>query len=270
MKKSDDSEKSKGVVVFAFNTDQVDYVKIADQTSRLIQHNLKLPVTIITDPTAEPKFDYDKIIRVASSTGNTRTLHGKSMEWKNFGRYTAYELSPYDQTILLDTDYMVLDDGLLKLFAGDLDYQLMHTSHNPDRVIDTMMGPMSLLYIWATVVVFKKSEYSEQFFNLVGRIQQNYGYYKNLFNANGNYRNDYAFAMANIIQNGYTPNSEYSIPWSMLTIENPIEDIEIRDNFAIVKEESRAHVIALQDMHVMDKDFLVSDKLERLVNALIS
>lgn len=270
MKKSNDSEKSKGVVVFAFNTDQVDYVKIADQTSRLIQRNLNLPVTIITDVAADPKFDYDNIIRVESTAGNIRTLHGREMEWRNFGRYTAYELSPYAHTILLDTDYMVLDDSLLKLFAGDMDYQLMHASHNPDRTIDTLMGPLSLQFVWATVVAFKKSDYSKQFFNLVGRIQQNYGYYKTLFNAQGNYRNDYAFAMANIIQNGYSANTEHSIPWSMLTIENPIVDIEIKDNFALVKEVERAHVIALQDMHIMDKGFLVSDKFERLVDELLS
>jgi hypothetical protein len=270
MTKSNDSEKSKGVVVFAFNTDQVDYVKIADQTSRLIKRHLKLPVTIITDPAADPKFAYDRVIRIASTEGNTRTLHGKTMEWRNFGRYTAYELSPYDQTILLDTDYMVLDNSLLKLFAGDMDYQLMHASHNPDRTIDTSMGPMSLDFVWATVVVFRKSSYTEQFFNLVGRIQQNYGYYKNLFNASGNYRNDYAFAMANIIQNGYTANTEHGIPWSMLTIENIIADIELKDNFLVVKEDTRAHVIARQNMHIMDKDFLVSDKFERLVDALVS
>jgi len=270
MTKSKDLENSKGIVIFAFNTDQVDYVKIADQTSRLIRRYMNLPVTIITDIAAQPKFEYDHIIRVESAGGNTRTLHGKTMEWRNFGRYTAYELSPYNRTILLDTDYMVLDDSLLKLFDSDLDYQLMHTSTSPDKIIDTTMGSLSLDFVWATVVVFKKSDFAEQFFNLVGRIQRNYGYYKTLFNASGTYRNDYAFAIANIIQNGYTENSEYSIPWKMLTIENPIIDAEIRDDFLIVKEATRAHAVFKQNMHIMDKDFLVSEKFERLVNELVS
>ena len=269
MTKSNDLEKSKGAVIFAFNTDQVDYVKIADQTSRLIRHYMNLPVTIITDPAATPRFDYDQIIRVESAGGNTRTLHGKTMEWRNFGRYTAYELSPYDHTILLDTDYMVLDDSLLKLFDSDLDYQLMHNSATPDKLIDTSMGSLSLSFIWATVVVFRKSDFSKQFFDLVGRVQRNYGYYKTLFNASGTYRNDYAFAIANIIQNGYSDNVEYSIPWNMLTIENPINDMQIKDDFVIVKEETRAHVIAKQNMHIMDKDFLTSDKFERLINEFV-
>lgn len=265
-----DSEKSKGVVVFAFNTDRVDYVKIADQTSRLIEHHLQLPVTLITDPSAEPVFAYDRVIRVESAGGNTRTLYGKEMEWKNFGRYTAYELSPYQETILLDTDYLVLDNSLLKLFDNWMDYQLMHSSTTPDGIINTDMGTLALPFVWATVVVFNKSKYSQQFFNLVGRIQRNYGYYKTLFNASGTYRNDYAFAMANLIQNGYDTQSHASIPWNMMTIENPVVDLEINDNFIIVKEQTRAHVITKQDMHVMDKDFLISSKLERFVDAIIS
>jgi hypothetical protein len=39
-------EKSRGVVVFAFNT-SIDYVAIADQTSKLIKHNLQLPIQLL-------------------------------------------------------------------------------------------------------------------------------------------------------------------------------------------------------------------------------
>ena len=63
MQNSKKSEKSKGVILFAFNT-SVDYVAIADQSSQLIQHNLKLTVTLVTDIDADPKFAYDQVIRV--------------------------------------------------------------------------------------------------------------------------------------------------------------------------------------------------------------
>ena len=104
MKNSNASEKSKGVVVFAFNTSHVDYVALADETSKLTSHNLKLPITLITDHGSTPKFAYDKIVRVNSQSGNTRSDQGVDKEWRNFGRYMAYELSPYDTTILLDSD----------------------------------------------------------------------------------------------------------------------------------------------------------------------
>ena len=49
MKNLKESAKSKGVVIFAFNSAHVDYVGIADQTSKLIEKNLNLPITLVTD-----------------------------------------------------------------------------------------------------------------------------------------------------------------------------------------------------------------------------
>ena len=128
MKNSSASEKSKGVVVFAFNTSHVDYVALADETSKLTSHNLKLPITLVTDHDSSPKFAYDKIVRVNSQSGNTRTDNGINKEWRNFGRYLAYELSPYDTTILLDSDYLVLDQSLLTLLRQDFGYMRLHSS----------------------------------------------------------------------------------------------------------------------------------------------
>ena len=154
MNNSSKSEKSKGVVVFAFNTD-VDYVGIADQTSRLIAHNLKLPITLITDHDAKPEFAYDKVVRV-DQQGATYRTEDANVQWRNFGRYYAYELSPYDETILLDVDYLVLDDNLLKLFETEWDYKLMR--HNTDERGDCSetMGYVSLPFVWATFLAVAK------------------------------------------------------------------------------------------------------------------
>lgn len=268
-KNSSASEKSKGVVVFAFNTSHVDYVALADETSKLTSSRLNLPITLITDPDSSPKFAYDKIIRVQSKSGNTRTDQGVEKEWRNFGRYMAYDLSPYDTTILLDSDYLVLDRSLLKLLEQDFDYRLMHNSHNYKEQLYQDMGANSLPFVWATVVLFRKSELSKQYFDLIGRIQHNYAYYKTLFNGNGTYRNDYAFAMANIILNGYSLEQHKSIPWSMLTVEQPVEDIEVRNDFLVVRHKDRAEVVSRQNIHVMDKDFLMSDKFKEFVSNVL-
>ena len=261
-------EKSKGVVVFAFNSSTVDYVALADQTSRLIEHNLKLPVTLITDLNASPKFLYDNVIRIESQSGNFRVENGVQKEWRNFGRYQAYELSPYDETILLDSDYLVLDNSLLKLFEQEFDYRLMHNSYSPTGPCYQLMGSMGLPFIWATVVLFRKTSKAKQFFDLVGRIQKNYSYYHVLFNCNGSYRNDYAFAIANIILNGYSIDEYRSIPWPMLTIEDPVTSIELRNNFLIVRNSNRADVISRQNLHVMNKEYLLSDHFVTFVTGV--
>ena len=135
MKNSKQDAESKGVVLFAFNTDTVDYVTIADNCAKLIAKNLKLPVTLVTDSAASPKFSYDRVIAVDYHGANQRTdvVTRKQVQWKNFGRYTVYEHSPYDHTLMLDTDYLVLDDSLLKLFDQDYDYRIMGHSDDFDK-----------------------------------------------------------------------------------------------------------------------------------------
>jgi len=270
MQNSNVNEKSKGVVLFAFNTD-VDYVKIADRASRLIAHNLKLPVTLITDLGATPEFAYDRVIRVEPETGNVRLdSNMQPIEWRNFGRYLAYKLSPYETTVLLDTDYLVLDDSFLKLLKTPHDYLLQY--HN---VTDTgpsyeMMGETSLPFVWATTIIFRKCARSEMLFDLVGRIQRNYSYYRALYNIRErNFRNDYAFAIANIVLNGYTIDTANSIPWPMYTIDEDIDCIPtLTDNFIHVRFADRATVVPRQNIHVMDKKYLQSSEFEQLVEKL--
>ena len=267
MQTSSELEKSKGVVVFAFNTSSVDYVKIADLTSRLTGHFLKLPITLITDNNSTPAFAYDKIVRIDYSGNNFRSVnHGGTAEWKNFGRYLAYELSPYDETILLDGDYLTLDDSLLKLWDSNFDYRLMYNSTTPDGRINNRMSAIGLPYVWATVVLFRKSAKSKMLFEFVSRVQRNYPYYKTLYTGDGSYRNDYAFAIADMILNGYAINLQQGIPWDMMTIENPVSDIIIKGDTLIVREYERAVVTPKQNLHIMDKKYLQHEYFERFVN----
>lgn len=266
MTNSNESEKSKGVVVFAFNSATVDYVALADQTSRLTEKALNLPITLITDMDASPVFSYDRVIRIESQSGNFRVDNGVEKEWRNFGRYLAYELSPYDETLLIDGDYLVLDSSLLKLFNQSFDYRLMHNSQTLTGPSYKLMGSIAALpFVWATVVLFRKSEKAKQYFDLIGRIQRNYGYYRALFNGHGSYRNDYAFAMADIILNGYSIDEYKSIPWNMITIEDKITKLESNGKFIVVRQDNKADVIAKQNLHVMDKDYLLSDDFKRFV-----
>lgn len=264
-------EKSKGVVLFAFNTD-VDYVKIADQTSKLIAHNLRLPITLITSRDAKPQFAYDNVIRLDPAAGNIRLDENfQPIEWKNFGRYLAYELSPYDTTILLDTDYLVLDKSLLTLLKTNHDYLLQYHNVTDAGPCPESMGETSLPFVWATTIIFRKCKRAEMLFSLVGRIQRNYSYYRALYNIRErNYRNDYAFAIANIILNGYSIDYANSIPWPMYTIEEPIECIPaVTDNFVHIRYAKRGTVVPKQNIHLMDKAYLQSKEFEKLVETLI-
>ena len=271
MKKSNELEKSKGIIVFAFNTDKVDYVSIADKTSAIANKTLGLPVTLVTDHNSNPHFNYDNIIRVDNTNTNIRpTRTGEMGQWRNFDRYMAYELSPYDETLLVDIDYLILDNSLLKLFEIDFDYKLMFNTISPDRQLSTDMGVRSLDLVWATVVLFRKTTKAKIYFDLIGRIQRNYGYYKALYNCTGTYRNDFAFAISNHILSGYISDKKLGIPWRMITFDDLVESIEFKNDLLIVRESNRCVVSPIQNLHIMDKQYLASEKFSKFAEDFLN
>lgn len=268
MKNLNVPEKSKGVVVFAWNTATVDYVRIANQAARLIHQTLNLPVTLITDQ-PHTYTNIDQTIIVANNHSNVRKGYANLTAWRNGDRYRAYELSPYDQTLLLDSDYLQLDCSLSKLFEVTTDYQIMVDNQFISAAHNPLMGPISLPMAWATAVVFKKTPKARQLFDLVGRVQRNYDYYRKLYHIQAtNFRNDYAFAIANNIINGYTLDQQHCIPQTMLTIDGLIKNIEINNNKLIVRTSDTAHILPRQNIHVIDKDYLLSDNFNNFVEEL--
>jgi hypothetical protein len=107
------------------------------------------------------------------------------------------------------------------------------------------------------------------FFDLIGRIQRNYAYYCSLFNVDQrNFRNDYAFAMADIIINGYVIGGQ-SIPDNMLAVNQSIKSIDLKNNKFIIKDKERSYVTPVMNLHIMSKAYLQSDNFKNLVSQLI-
>ena len=60
---------SKGVVIFAFNNELIDYEKIANLNAAMIKYNMDVPVHIITDtgqpaPDKRHYKDYNQILSI--------------------------------------------------------------------------------------------------------------------------------------------------------------------------------------------------------------
>ena len=110
---------SKGALLFAFNSPKYNYYDMAVATAKRINHFLDMPVTIVTDTESIPKntnYTFDNVIVTTPGKNNKRDWG----MWINKGRYQAFEFSPYDETILLDTDYMVNSNKLLKTFEFNI------------------------------------------------------------------------------------------------------------------------------------------------------
>jgi hypothetical protein len=257
-KSSKKSEKSRGILAFAFNTPTTDYVSIANNTLALASKKLGLPYTLITDTEdstfTNTRFDIDQKAFVG---------------WRNFNRYSAYELSPYNETVVIDVDYLVVDDSILKIFDCEWDYLLQRNSHALTADWPRLMGNQSLPYVWATVFAFRKTPRAKLFFDLIQRIQKNYSYYRALFNIQErNYRNDYAFSIADIVLNGFVVE-EKSIPGSMLAINQVIHDVQYKDSKFVIRDDSSAYVVPRTNLHIMSKQYLQSENFHKLIKDLI-
>jgi hypothetical protein len=263
-------EKSRGILLFAFNTEineiKIDYVRIAEQAARLVHKVLDLPVTLITDQQITTEI-FDQIVYVDNTLKNYKI--GQPGAWRNGDRFRAYELSPYDETLLIDSDYLTLDQSLLKLFEQDFDYKIMAHNQTPNGLWADPIGTFGFNYQWATVILFRKTEKTKMLFDLVGRIQRNYTYYMKLYHIKyRSFRNDFAFTIANNILNGYEQNISQGILWPMTTFNNIVTSLDINDNLITVKEKDNAYVIPRQNIHVMDKEYLLSNNFNSFVDKI--
>jgi hypothetical protein len=92
-----------------------------------------------------------------------------------------------------------------------------------------------------------------------------------LFNIfNQNFRNDYAFAIADLIINGYSVDKKTRIPWAMFTLENPVNQIERKNGSLVIREKVRAHIVPEADLHIMDKDYLMTEEFQNFVDQVIN
>lgn len=262
---------SRGALLFAFNSPKYDYYKMAVATAKRINHFLKMPVTVVTDEKSVPDFpdyQFDNVIIVEPDKNNIRD----HSVWINKGRYQAYDLSPYDETLLLDTDYMVNSDKLLTLFELNTDFCCHDTTSflmHPG-VAQEVLSAYSFKTLWATVVMFRKTQRSKQIFECLEMVQKNYDHYANIHNfIAGVFRNDYALTLATRIANGHSSPQEDVIPWNLVHVgkntsvyknnddEFNTEYTVMYDNWQRGKIRKEYCIIKDTDFHVMNKDIFM-------------
>lgn len=98
---------NRGFVIFAQNNSTTDYVKQAYALACSIKATQKefKNVCLITDNIIKERYikAFDKVIILDSD-------ESKESEWKIENRYKIYNLSPFEETIVLDSDMLVLED----------------------------------------------------------------------------------------------------------------------------------------------------------------
>ena len=192
---------TQGVLIFAFNNEATDYISMAAWSANNIRRHLNLPVALVTDnPTAAAKHKFEHIIVTAPDTGGARYFadYKQTITWHNAGRINAYELSPFDQTLVLDADYVVASDSLLDVLKIPQQFAAFKDAFEPSSMTNLeTFGAYNMPMWWATVMMFRRGTVSQYIFDSMQMIRANWQHYRDLYGIHqSNYRNDYALSIA--------------------------------------------------------------------------
>ena len=221
---------SKGAIIFAYDKAYA-YTKMAAVAARLVKKHLGIPVTLVTDKEiSDPAFD-QVIIHKNIEPEQLREFDGELKPWANQNRSTVYHLSPYDQTLLIDADYFVMNDVLKSVFDTDLEFACYGTATSLDgyTVFEKTIGTNSIPMQWATVIYFTKNQLAESVFSFINYIKDHFEFYSLMYNfSNLNFRNDYALSIALQTLTGYQTNNFNSLPGELYTLPPAAAIIEVR------------------------------------------
>ena len=277
---------SRGNLIFSHNNRSIDYGKIALANACLIKKHMKNNhVTLITDTGTVDwlykAFDKDFVnskienIEVIKrrNTNNTKryydTSYSKTLEqFYNINRHEAYNLSPYDETLLIDADYLIGNNNLDQCWELNYDLQINNESRDimPGRIDKQFLrlDDRSIDFYWATAVFFRKTEENQLFFDTIKHVYRNWNYYSMLYDfVVPNFRNDHAFSIAVHIMNGMK-NENFVKPLPVPFLQHSIGADDLIEctngnhyKFLIEKPTQRGNYVACKikdtNIHVLNK-----------------
>ena len=239
---------TRGVLIYAFNNGTIDYESMASWNAKRIKRFLGLETTIISNSEQ-------------ATVGGTRTFDGVGSSWLNASRVNAWKDSPYDETIVLDADYIVNSDVLLKLFdipQSFLIHQMVSdvTGQNNFKGQE-YFGQLHFPQCWATVFYFNRDPNNELLFTLIRTIRDNFSHYANLYKfPHSPFRNDFAFSVALSIISGHQITATHCIPWPLTTASTDVQVSVNDDTIEMHYKKNNKHMksqITGLDLHVMHK-----------------
>lgn len=259
---------TRGALIFAFNNEKTDYVAMAQWSAKRIRKHLGIPVAVVTDSEdSQRNKGFDRVIHSLPTSGGTRYFedYKDSVSWHNAGRTNAYNLTPWDETLVLDADYVVCSDVLNRLWESNADF-LCHrrawdTTTGQELENLNEFGRLKMPMWWATVMMFRKSTQAQYIFDCMEMVKQNWQHYRDLYQIDRpTYRNDFALSIALGIVSGQTWKVQ-EIPWSLATVlpSATLEELT-PDYYALTYTDSdsvpRTVGISGTDFHAMGKHHL--------------
>jgi hypothetical protein len=283
--------KTKGYLLHAFGYTDLNYARLAICCALSIKTHLLINnITLVTDAATcdyllnsfGKEFTsqlFDEIIIAKEKYISEKRKHANtpwnafSAPFNNHHRALSYQYTPYDETILMDVDYIVMSPYLDSVWGNTEDllinYKAIDLQHNIFGGIDDQrLGKYGIDMFFATLVYFKKSDFSKTFFDLITYIKDEYQFFQFLYGfKKGVYRNDFSYSIAAHIISGFSSGGIRSFPNDTILTsyqQDSIAEIVTKDKFIFMatdmKEMWKTTLVNISDMdvHIMNKqDFIV-------------
>ena len=294
MKKSKKQETSNaslngnnGVTFFAYNNEQIDYIRLAVLAASAVKKHMKNNQTClitnkssldwstksITNKVLNKAFDHI-ISEEPDHKPNIRKFYDSpwatfECQFENWNKNDVIELTPFDKTLMLDVDFLV-NNNFLDMAFGIEEPLMLYTdaitlrNERPFHLLERKLHKNGIPMLWSTAIYFDKNdEVVQLFFELWGHIKDNWDFYRYLYGFSTKiYRTDFAVSIATHVLNGFIENTLVkSLPDNPMKYVEPKDDIEsvLLDGVRFLShkpDEEWLHIFAVcknENLHIMNK-----------------
>jgi len=289
-----------GIIMFALNgqakdkdnnTFTVDYIKMAIANAinikKYMQNN---SVALITDTKGRQHLDklnatlhFDHIIindpnykGKGPNTNhfvNTRAMRTGintiRLPWQNQTRPDVYKMSPFDKTLLIDSDYFIFDNTLDQVFQTDKNIlcgkHVEEIGHQESLIDYERLHHQTLKLFWATVLYFTKSNEAKMMFDIMTMVKNNWQYYSKLykFDNSPTYRNDFAVSVALHLMQGKKETTQYDLPFKLMCLADKHIMKSTNSFYYRYNDRWAGSGFPKQNIHIMNKEsaLLIADQI---------
>ena len=262
---------SQGFLLFAHDNERISYGMLAAWCAQRIHQYLDRPVSLVADINtinnlATLGIDikiFDQIITKDSGATQVKRYQSELLTFHNLDRTNAWELTPYNETIIIDTDIVIQSKKLNLLWNSAYDYLVCKQSRDvfgytaPDFESVSTGG---IPFYWATEFYFRKTTESKLFFDTCRWVKNNYGWLSVVYGYDPKLvRNDYLWSIA-LHELGGTAHAGWAaaIPGTLLYTVDKSNLLSMTQDQIVVATYDEFNIcrVAEQDVHVMNKNDL--------------
>ena len=254
---------TQGVLLFAHDNEQIQYGLFAVWQALRIRKWLNKSVSIVADQTTIDRLGthkdvFDNIFISEQLATQKKNYNGCKLTFNNIDRSSAWEITPYDETLVIDTDIAIQSNVLNTVWNNDADLLFCKTSTDAfGRALQGFdrLSITGIDFIWATEFYFKKNKTTKVFFDLCNLIKEQYNWYSHVYGVPRGYiRNDYVWSIALHQLKG---DWCFPLPHNLYFTTDKDNIVSMTDTSVVMLGDQKLVCVNGSDLHIMNKFDLI-------------